>query len=310
MFIRLLTAVLLLSLPAKADVPRVVTDIAPVHSLVAMVMGDVGAPDLLMKPGASPHHYAMRPSEAAGLSRADLVVWIGADLTPWLEDPIATLAPNAVVLHLTDHAAQILDGGEDEDHADDTHSDDHDGHDDNHGHDDHGHGDHDVDPHLWLDPLNAAAWIPVIAEALADLDPARAADYRKNAETALDQIAALTMDLEEKLAPLSEISYAVHHDAYGYLEARFGLSHAFAVTDTHAVTPGPARIAYLREAVTDSEVSCILTDGIEPTDILETVTEGHQVSLVIADPLGSDLTPGPLLYLGLMGGLSLIAAGC
>ena len=33
------------ALPAWAEAPKVVTDIAPVHALVTMVMGDRGTPD-------------------------------------------------------------------------------------------------------------------------------------------------------------------------------------------------------------------------------------------------------------------------
>ena len=71
---------------AQADVPRVATDIAPVHSLVAMVMEGVGTPDLIIPSGATPHSYAMRPSEARALAQADMVIWIGPALTPWLAD--------------------------------------------------------------------------------------------------------------------------------------------------------------------------------------------------------------------------------
>ena len=56
---------LLLSSAALADVPEVVTDIAPIHGLVARVMGELGAPELLVEPGASPHGYALRPSQVA-----------------------------------------------------------------------------------------------------------------------------------------------------------------------------------------------------------------------------------------------------
>ena len=68
-------------------------DIAPVHSIVARVMQGVGAPELIVPPGASEHDYALRPSEAARLQAADLVVWVGPGLTPWLAGPIAALAP-------------------------------------------------------------------------------------------------------------------------------------------------------------------------------------------------------------------------
>ena len=73
--------------------PRVAADIAPVQSIAARVMAGVGEPGLILPPGASPHGYALRPSEARLLQDADLVVWVGPALTPWLADPIATLAP-------------------------------------------------------------------------------------------------------------------------------------------------------------------------------------------------------------------------
>ena len=85
---------------ALADVPSVAVDIAPVHSLVARVMEGVGTPDLIVQPGASPHEYSLRPSEAAALQAADLIFWIGPDLTPWLEGAIDTIATGAIVTEL------------------------------------------------------------------------------------------------------------------------------------------------------------------------------------------------------------------
>ena len=87
---------------AYADTPQVAVDIAPVHSLVARVMDGVGMPDLIIQPGASPHEYSLRPSEAAALQNSDLVFWIGPDLTPWLTDTIETLAKDASVTSLLD----------------------------------------------------------------------------------------------------------------------------------------------------------------------------------------------------------------
>ena len=71
--------------PALAEVPVVVTDIPPVHSLVAQVMGGLGEPVLLLDQGANAHDYQMRPSEAAALNDAGILFWVGPELTPWLE---------------------------------------------------------------------------------------------------------------------------------------------------------------------------------------------------------------------------------
>ena len=141
---------------AMAEVPNVAVDIAPVHSLVARVMEGVGTPDLIVQPGASPHEYNLRPSEAAALQEADLVFWIGEDLTPWMEDAVETLAGDAAVTTLLEAEGTILldfredalfeahshSHGEHEEHGHDNHA--HEaGH--NHDHSEHAHDDHDHD---------------------------------------------------------------------------------------------------------------------------------------------------------------------
>lgn len=77
---------------AWSDTPRIVTDVPPVHSLAARVMEGVGTPDLLVDGATSPHDFAMRPSQAAALAEADLVIWVGAALTPALAGSLSALA--------------------------------------------------------------------------------------------------------------------------------------------------------------------------------------------------------------------------
>ena len=154
---RLLPVLLCTATPVWAEVPAVAADIAPVQSLVAQVMGDLGEPALIVAPGASPHGYAMRPSEALALERAEIVFWIGEGLSPWLADPLETLAGDArhvtlietPGLTLLDRRSGATFAAHDHDHGD---HDDHD-HDDHADHDDHGdhdhadHDDHDHDDH-------------------------------------------------------------------------------------------------------------------------------------------------------------------
>jgi zinc transport system substrate-binding protein len=152
---------------ALADVPNVAADIAPVHSLVARVMQGVGEPSLIVAPGASPHEYSLRPSEASALQEADLVFWVSPDLTPWLEGAIETLASDATVTELleVDGTTELpfREGAlfEAHDHAEHADGEDHDDHDheehaegedhDDHDHEEHGegedHDDHDHEEH-------------------------------------------------------------------------------------------------------------------------------------------------------------------
>jgi zinc transport system substrate-binding protein len=94
---------------AQAEVPRVAVDIAPVHSIVAAIMQGVGMPDLITPAGSSPHSHQMRPSQARALEQADIVIWVGPGLTPWLEGPVETLGEGAATIELMDlPGTQIL----------------------------------------------------------------------------------------------------------------------------------------------------------------------------------------------------------
>ena len=74
----------LLGAPALAEAPRVVTDIPVTGSLVAQVMGDLGRPEILLPSGGNAHDYQLRPSQARSLQGADLVIWVGPGLAPWM----------------------------------------------------------------------------------------------------------------------------------------------------------------------------------------------------------------------------------
>lgn len=149
-------AALLAATAAQAQTPAVMTEIPVTHSLVAQVMGTLGTPDLLLEPGADPHHFQLRPSQARAVAQADLVVWMGPDLTPWMARTTDTLS-SARVLGLLEvsqtrlrpysDAALLASGVEGHSHgAHDDGAHDHGDHDD-HDHDDHGHDGHEHDDH-------------------------------------------------------------------------------------------------------------------------------------------------------------------
>jgi zinc transport system substrate-binding protein len=292
-----------LAAPALAA-PQVAADIAPVQSLVARVMAGAGTPALIVPPGASPHGHAMRPSEAAALERAEVVFWIGEALTPWLEEPIDTLAGDAHVIELLgagDSSVLGLREGITFAPEGEAHAEMHD-----HGHD---HGHEGADSHAWLDPANARAWLAVIAAELGALDPENAALYAANAAEAAAELDALETRIAARLAPLQEAPYLVFHDAYQYFEARFGLRPVAALSPGDATDPGPARLAALRDLARETGLACVFSepqfDGSRVTAIFgDTVRHG------VLDPLGRAHAPGPALYPALLEDMAEALAEC
>lgn len=304
-----------------AEVPRVVTDIAPVHSLVAQVMAGVGAPDLLIDQATSPHHFALRPSQARALQEADLVIWVGDGLSPALSRAIADLSGagkdiSLLLVPQTD-LLPIREDARFEAHRHDDH--------DDHGHDDHGHDDHDdhghddhidhphddvIDPHAWLDPDNAALWLAAIAEELAVADPARAQTYRRNAENAVRQAEQLADQIEGDFATTPPPAFIVFHDAYQYFEDAFDISAQGAISLSDASAPSAARLSEIRTIVAEQGVECLFAEPQFDPDILSAVADAAPVSIAVIDPYGGHIPTGVDFYPALLQDLATGILGC
>jgi len=343
-------AATLLGVTAMADVPNVAADIAPVHSLVARVMQGVGEPSLIVAPGASPHEYSLRPSEAAALQEADLVFWIGPDLTPWMADAIDILTSDANVTELLEvDGATVLPFRENalfeahahDDHADGDDHDDHDDHDheehadgedhDEHdheehaeeaGHDDHDHEDHaeadgheghdhgEHDSHAWLSPDNGAVWLNAIAAQLSAADPDNAGAYFANAAAGRQELATLSAEINAILDPVRDRNFIVFHDAYQYFETAFDFPASGAISVSNASDPSPARIAEIQARVAEQGVTCVLSEPQFSPGIVAAVMEGSEANTGVLDPLGSDLEPGQDLYGNVLRSLATALADC
>ena len=175
----LMFCAMVLTGPAQAQAPKLVTDIAPVHGLVSAVTGDLGSPGLLLDPDDDPHGYQLRPSQARALAGADLVIWMGPALTPWMTRTLNNLD----TAHLDLLPANA------------------------------------VDPHGWLDPAQAETYLARIADALATRDPDNAASYRDNAETAIARLTDLRQHLTRQLADVDADLIPSHDAYGGFFAA-------------------------------------------------------------------------------------------
>ena len=316
---------LILGNTAFADVPKVAVDIAPVHSLVSRVMEGVGTPKLVIPAGASPHGYSLRPSEAKALQDADMVIWMGEDLAPWMEKSVETLSKGAEVITLLEESETKLldfregalfeehDHGDHDDHDDhdkdhDDHDKDHDDHDGHDDHDEHAHGEHD--PHAWLSVENAQTWLNLVAGKLSAADPENAGVYFANAAEARAEIDALVKEVNSILGPVRGRNFVVFHDAYQYFETSFDFPAAGAISLGDASDPSAARIAEIQGRVRNEGINCVLSEPQYNPNLVETVLSGTDAKTGVIDPLGFSLEPGPKLYGDLIRNMAKALAGC
>lgn len=287
---------------AQAEV-RVLTSIKPLQLIAAAVQDGVGAPEVLLPPGASPHHYALRPSDVRRVRDADLLYWVGADLENFLPRVLNNRQkPQVAVQDLPGMALRHF-GDSHEEHA--GHGEDHAGEDLGHDHD---HRPGSLDAHLWLSPVNAKVIAARMAADLSALDAANAARYAANLQAFEQRLDALDGRIRPQLAALQGKPYFVFHEAFDYFEAAYGLKHAGVFSVLTEVQPGARHVAAMRERLQAAGPSCVFSEPPLRPRLAETLTAGLPVKLAELDALGGslpvDATAYPLLLENLANGLS------
>lgn len=287
-FFIILAVLSVLTQPARAESVKILASIQPL-GLIAHEIGEgVAEVQILVPAGASPHDFALRPSDRQRIADTDLLLWVGASTEPYL----ARVA-NSVAQEL----AWILDTESESDHQ---HGHDHSSlerpsHEESHGHhDDHqpkDHSgpqhDHTDEAHPWLDPQAALDYASRIAALLSQMRPEASIQISDNLERFRGQLMQLDQDLSQQLKPVSTKGFLVFHRAYDSLVEHYGLNQLDALMLDPSRKPGAKQMQKLRELVQSGSVSCVFVEPQFNASLLETLVRDTGVNQGVLDPLAS-----------------------
>ncbi|KQW33792.1 MULTISPECIES: zinc ABC transporter substrate-binding protein ZnuA [Pseudomonas] len=299
LFVAFVASFLLIG-PAQADV-KVLTSIKPLQLIAAAVQDGVAVPEVLLPPGASPHHYALRPSDVRKVQSVDLLYWIGPDMEGFLPRVLnGRTRPSVAIQDLPGlklrHFAQDSASHEDDDHDADEH--------------DHDHRPGTVDAHLWLSPLNARVIAAKMAADLSAADPANAARYQSNLKGFNQRLDALDTRLKARLAGVAGKPYFVFHEAFDYFEDNYGLKHAGVFAVAAEVQPGAQHVAAMRTRLQAVGKTCVFSEPPLRPRLAETLVAGLPVKLAELDALGGYTPATAQGYEQLLEKLGNDLAGC
>ncbi|WP_080769349.1 zinc ABC transporter substrate-binding protein ZnuA [Pseudomonas fluorescens] len=258
---------------AQAEV-KVLTSIKPLQLIAAAVQDGVAIPEVLLPPGASPHNYALRPSDVRKVQSVDLLYWIGPDMEGFLPRVLSGRSqPSVAVQDLPGLKLRHF-GADNHSHAEEA---------DEHDHD---HRPGSLDAHLWLSPLNARVIADKMAADLSAADPANAQRYQSNAKAFDERLDALDQRLKKRLANVEGKPYFVFHEAFDYFEDAYGLKHAGVFAVAAEVQPGAQHVAAMRKRLQEVGKTCVFSEPPLRPRLAETLVAGLPVKLAELDALG------------------------
>lgn len=277
MFRFLLVSCLSLWCMASQAQVQILTSIKPLQLIAAAIQEGQGTPQVLLPPGASPHYFVLRPSDAKRLSSADLFYWIGPDLENFLPRLLQQRSqPSTAVQQLPGLHLQYF-AEQQHEHAGEQH----------HSAHDHAHAPGAIDTHLWLLPENARIIAKKISSDLSQLDPDNAQRYRNNLESFTQRLERLDQQLKSQFEPLQNKSFFVFHEAFNYFEQAYGLQHAGVFALSSEVQPGAKQVNQMRTHLQQAGPSCVFSEPPMPPRLAQTLASNLPITLAEVDPLGS-----------------------
>ncbi|MDB6096136.1 MAG: hypothetical protein JWM09_414 [Francisellaceae bacterium] len=285
-----LIVLLLFTCPCIAKPLQIVTTIKPIHSLVSSLVYPIHKPVLLLKGNVSPHYYHLKPSDIRLIDEADIFIWIGPSLESFLINSLHSVSPDKLIQLDKTPKLKILSprNFEDWENLDE------DQHEHNHEHH------HAIDPHFWLDPINAKLIVDYLAKEFKLADPDNAYVYTKNAENLKAKLDDLNKEIKNNLIPFRQSKFIVFHDAYQYFEKRYHLQTLGSIVLHPEIPPSAKHLKTLQEKIKKSHTTCVFTEPQFQPKIIDSLIKDLPLNKGMLDPIGAHTHEGEKAYFELM----------
>jgi ABC-type Zn uptake system ZnuABC Zn-binding protein ZnuA len=244
--------------------------LATTSTLASLASGVTGAAVPSLVPiGVSPEDYQPAPHDIEVLHAARVLVENGTGLEAWLDPTIRNAANARLVRVVCTDGLPVREGN----------------------------------PHLWMDPEFACAYVAKIRDALVSADPTNAEAYRTNAAAYDAKLVALSARVRRKLAalPADHRTLIVFHNALDYYAARFGLHVVGAIEPTAGAEPNPSHIADLVRQARRYHVRAVFAEHEFSPKLAHALADEagiRTVSYLYDDSVGTD--PKVADYIGMI----------
>lgn len=233
----------------------VVASLFPLYDFARNIGKEKAEVILLLPPGVEPHSYEPSPGDVLKMHEADIFLFTGEAMEPWIGDIRKEIRGEKPLIVDTGNGIRMTDG-----HADSEE-------------DDHDHG--RKDPHIWLDFSNAQKMVDTILEGFVRADPLNKEFYMQNAEAYKQQLQELDKKYSGSLASCKK-RILIHggHFAFGYLAGRYNLQYLSAYQGfAPNAEPTPGNLIELVRKLRDSKLKFVFYEELIVPRVAETIAQ-------------------------------------
>ncbi|WNL37868.1 zinc ABC transporter substrate-binding protein [Halomonas sp. PAMB 3264] len=269
----LVAGLLALALPVQAAPSyKVMASFSVIGDLVQRIAGDDISVETIVPRGQDVHRWELTPPNVLAIEEADIVFYNGYGLEPWLRH-VEAMADQRLRLKPVAERAQFetlpvtvgrLHGS--------------------------------VDPHLWMDPAGASAYVDVIARTLGEQYPEKRDAFEERAARTRESLALLSARLTERLEGIPQTNRVLYTSEAGmaYFARAFDFDYA-AIWGSSSERLGSAfDMAVMSERLTHTRPPALFYESTTPWIHMDALSRESNIALagpLFVDSLGDTDSP-------------------
>ncbi len=206
---------------------------------------------ILVPEGLEPHDYEPTPQDIVTISNADLLIYNGNNLEPWIEDFLLTKeGRNTKTLNISQHLSLSTE-----------------------------------DPHFWLDPTIANQMLEVIANELKTINPSQSEHIDKNLLIYQNKLQLLDQAYINGLSNCKQNKIIVSHNAFNYLSNRYNFEVITISGLTPEEEPTPKKLAEITRLAKQEDIGYIFFESLVSPTLAKAIAKEIDAKTLVLNPI-------------------------
>jgi zinc transport system substrate-binding protein len=240
---------------------KVITTFYPLYDFAQNIGGDKVTVSALVPETVDVHDFEPTPSDIASVSNANVLIYNGAGLEPWIQDiittaenPRLTVVDTSVNITLVPVSANFQEGGR------------------------------TIDPHIWLNPIDAKQQVNNILAGLIQADPADSQYFTANADTYKAKLDELNMEAINATTNTATNIFVTFHESFAYFANQYNVTQ-LAILGPFEEEPTPSDIQNVITVITQYHLKYVGYESLENQAISESISAQTNATLINMNPI-------------------------
>jgi zinc transport system substrate-binding protein len=250
--------------------PIIVTTLFPFYDITKTLVGEQAEVSLLLPPGIEPHSFEPTPQDIIRVQEADIFIYTGDIMEPWVKDIINDL-PKTVTIVDTSQGITLIENADDHGH----------GHDDDHG-DEKNKEKLALDPHFWLDFNNTIIATKTISDTISSKNIVDTTLLSQNRDILTRDFTQIDIDYRDTLGKCrNKTILQAGHRTFGYLAKRYNLEYITTEELSPNSDTSAQDIANLIDEIKEEKAQAVFSEELIEPRIAQTISDETGVPILL-----------------------------